>query len=385
MKNRIRNINILVILLVTVFLIIPRDVLADTTCTYSYSRDSLSGAPAGTVNCNFSNSGTFSCIRKEDNKTMKILNLSSKNASSNIILKDWFAQNNKCPSYAVINTKGTEIVFADTYENGEQIQTSGSINGAVRLTTEQNATDTEEYNNAVCSNYSRILTDAVNHLQGQKNRYENLGCHNLTVITEEESSGVYIYNTEKISDCDSILDASVSYANTAISNLNSFVYDDCLSADSAEYRDYFNKFTSYKNNAISVSNNISSQFESIQNSNNQNSNNQNSNSNIQVGDVNCTSLLGSVPEDGSDNGSVAWLLNKFFLYFKICVPIIVLIFSTVDFVKAIILNNDDNMKKAYNKLIIRIIIAILLFLVPHLVQLLLTIFGIDANGICIVE
>lgn len=106
--------------------------------------------------------------------------------------------------------------------------------------------------------------------------------------------------------------------------------------------------------------------------------------NFQIGDVNCTSLLGDVPEDGSDNGSVSWLLNKFFMYFKICVPIIVLIFSTVDFVKAIILNNDDNMKKAYNKLIIRIIIAIVLFLVPHLVQLLLTIFGMDANGICIV-
>lgn len=376
MRNRIRNINILVILLVSVFLIIPRDVLADTTCTYSYSRDSLSGAPAGTVNCNFGNSGTFSCIRKEDKKTMKILNLSSKNASSNIILKDWFAQNNKCPSYAVINTKGTEIVFADTYENGEQIQTSGSINGAVRLTTEQNATDTEEYNNAVCSNYSRILTDAVNHLQGQKDRYENLGCHNLTVITEEEADTTYYYNSEQISNCDSILDASVSYVNTAISNLNGFVYDDCLSADSAEYRDYLNKFTDYKNSAITAINNISSQF-----GNNQNSNG----TNIQVGDVNCTSLLGSTPEDGSDNGSVAWLLNKFFLYFKICVPIIVLIFSTVDFVKAIILNNDDNTKKAYNKLIIRIIIAILLFLVPHLVQLLLTIFGIDANGICIVE
>lgn len=101
--------------------------------------------------------------------------------------------------------------------------------------------------------------------------------------------------------------------------------------------------------------------------------------------VDCQSLIGTVSDDGSDNGSLAWILNKLLKYIKIIGPIIVLLLSSYEFLMAIISNNDDNMKKAQNRLIKRIILAVALFLIPSIVSLLLNIFGFNGDGICIVS
>ena len=45
-------------------------------------------------------------------------------------------------------------------------------------------------------------------------------------------------------------------------------------------------------------------------------------------------------------------------------------------------NDDDSMKKAQKKLMIRLILAVALFLVPTLVTVLLNIFGITTNETC---
>lgn len=90
----------------------------------------------------------------------------------------------------------------------------------------------------------------------------------------------------------------------------------------------------------------------------------------------CTSLLG----DPEDQESLAWLIKKFSLYFKIAAPIIVLILSIVDFVKAIMFNDEETMKKAQKKLTTRIILAIVLFMVPDLINLLFDIFGLTSSN-----
>lgn len=90
----------------------------------------------------------------------------------------------------------------------------------------------------------------------------------------------------------------------------------------------------------------------------------------------CTSLLG----DPEDDDSLAWLINKILLYFKIIVPIIILILSSIDFIKAMIINDDDTMKKAQKKLITRIILAISLFLVSDIMPLLFDIFGLTSDN-----
>ncbi len=90
------------------------------------------------------------------------------------------------------------------------------------------------------------------------------------------------------------------------------------------------------------------------------------------------SLLGNY----NDEDSVAWLIQKIFNYIKIIGPFIVVVMSGIDFAKVIVTGDDEGMKKAQNKLIIRLILAASLFVLPDLVSALLEIFGITSSGIC---
>lgn len=101
-------------------------------------------------------------------------------------------------------------------------------------------------------------------------------------------------------------------------------------------------------------------------------NNSNSNTVSTTDSEECNALLG----DKEKEESVAWLVQKLLDYLKILGPILVVILSSVDFATAIISSNDDTMKKAQKKLITRLIAAVLLFLVPTIVEVLLDIFGI---------
>lgn len=92
-----------------------------------------------------------------------------------------------------------------------------------------------------------------------------------------------------------------------------------------------------------------------------------SKSNSILGDVDC--------ED-----SVAWLVQQILNYIKIIGPILVVLLSSVDFIKVIVKSDDEAMAKAQKKLIMRLILAVLLFLIPTLVQTVLQIFGITGSS-----
>ena len=89
-------------------------------------------------------------------------------------------------------------------------------------------------------------------------------------------------------------------------------------------------------------------------------------------------ILGSPEEEDS----VAWLLQKILDYLRILGPIIILVMSGIDFIKAILASDEETLQKSYKKLITRLILAIVLFFVPMLVELLLEIFGIMGDPIC---
>lgn len=95
-------------------------------------------------------------------------------------------------------------------------------------------------------------------------------------------------------------------------------------------------------------------------------------------DADCNSLLGSTQNEES----VAWLLQQLLNYVKILGPILVVILSSLDFAKAIVASDDENMKKAERKLMVRLILAVALFLIPILVSVLLDVFGITTDQIC---
>ena len=84
----------------------------------------------------------------------------------------------------------------------------------------------------------------------------------------------------------------------------------------------------------------------------------------------------------SDPNSVAWLLQKLLNYIKVLGPILVIVLSSVDFMKVIIKSDDDAMQKAGKKLGYRLILAALLFFIPTVVEVLLGIFGITSDPTC---
>lgn len=91
-----------------------------------------------------------------------------------------------------------------------------------------------------------------------------------------------------------------------------------------------------------------------------------------------TGILGSV----NDEDSVAWLLQQILNYIKILGPSIAIVLGSVDFAKAIIASDEENMKKTQKKFINRLVAAALLFFVPLLVQIMLSLFGFTTDVTC---
>lgn len=81
----------------------------------------------------------------------------------------------------------------------------------------------------------------------------------------------------------------------------------------------------------------------------------------------CEELLGSDTPEGKE------LINLIKIVVRIVfilIPIIVIIFTTIDFTKAIF-SGEDDMKKAKGKLFKRLLIAVVIFLIPTLIKLIL--------------
>ena len=77
--------------------------------------------------------------------------------------------------------------------------------------------------------------------------------------------------------------------------------------------------------------------------------------------------------------STAWLLQELFSIVKYLGPFLLLVLSSIDFIKAIILSDDETMKKAQKRLLIRAVLVVVLFLVPDSIFVILQIFDIVGN------
>ena len=66
-------------------------------------------------------------------------------------------------------------------------------------------------------------------------------------------------------------------------------------------------------------------------------------------------------------------IGKYLNIIKIAVPLILIGFGIMDFTKAVFAGDSDEMKKAQKKFLLRIVIAILFFLLPFLIKILLSI------------
>ena len=77
---------------------------------------------------------------------------------------------------------------------------------------------------------------------------------------------------------------------------------------------------------------------------------------------NCEQLIGE---------SAQKLINTFMKWIRIIVPILLIVFGIIDFATAVFSSKEDDMKKRRETFIKRIVAAVLVFLAPILVNLLL--------------
>ena len=93
---------------------------------------------------------------------------------------------------------------------------------------------------------------------------------------------------------------------------------------------------------------------------------------IDQGEMDCDGLL---------SGQTGLFLQNTLDFIKFLVPIIIIVFTIIDFVKAVASQDDKEVKKASNKLLKRIIIGIVIFLLPSLLKYALKIADIP-YGTC---
>lgn len=86
---------------------------------------------------------------------------------------------------------------------------------------------------------------------------------------------------------------------------------------------------------------------------------------------NCETIFG----DPNQTDTLAYLIQKILNYIKVIGPILVVVLSSLDFIKIILTSDDENMKKAQIKLGKRLIAALLLFLLPVLVSLIFNVIN----------
>ena len=92
-------------------------------------------------------------------------------------------------------------------------------------------------------------------------------------------------------------------------------------------------------------------------------------------DGNCDGVFG----DPNRPGSLGNMIREYLGWFRILAPVLVIAFGSVDLFKAVIASNPDQIKKAQNDFIRRLVIGVGLFFIPSLVNLIIYMSG---SGAC---
>ena len=94
-------------------------------------------------------------------------------------------------------------------------------------------------------------------------------------------------------------------------------------------------------------------------------------------EVNCDEIFGSK----NDEESIAYLVNEILKYPRYIVPVLLILFGTLDFFKAVIAGKEDEMKKAQKTFIKRVIVGVAVFLIPVIINALMWLADIAWEGL----
>ena len=82
---------------------------------------------------------------------------------------------------------------------------------------------------------------------------------------------------------------------------------------------------------------------------------------------------------GNEDSKTVAIFRKLYKYLKVLIPVLIILLGIVDFIKVVVTGKDDDMKKAINRFVKRIIVAVIFVLVPVLIQLFINISGLTSE------
>ena len=92
-----------------------------------------------------------------------------------------------------------------------------------------------------------------------------------------------------------------------------------------------------------------------------------------------TNILASFCND--DSMKIFKFIGTIITFIKIIVPIILVIMGSIDLAKAVMAQKDDEIKKGYQSLMKRVIVAVIIFFLPSLVSMIIGLVGEEENSV----
>ena len=81
------------------------------------------------------------------------------------------------------------------------------------------------------------------------------------------------------------------------------------------------------------------------------------------------------------SGTIPYVVHTIVIIIKIVVPVLLVIFGSIDFLKAVIAQKEDEIKKGQQTFIKRLIAAVIVFFVVQIVQLIISFASGDDTDI----
>ena len=378
-KKRLLS-SVILALMIGVFLV-PNGVEAATQCKYSWTSKLI-----GTDSNGATMTGEFILSTGDDEKRLTVATSPITSRPAEFANKNGIAlnSNGSCPSISIYvkNTSGSFKIYKNK---------TNCINGALTIdsrcssdlkgtklsgnTSNSNANNSgiqfelSSSSNSECKYTRKIVNSATN---------DTLSARNITIKKKSNNKVSGNCTTAGGGSCTLSVDVPNKFYNNNTFTCPKYIYtrSKAVGKEGVNFNTTVYDTGGETDNNKSTTNENGEVVDSNGNSNNKTFNNNATLDGLNQKYDNCSQLI-----DMSE-GKFGWLLQKILNYIKIAGPILVVLLSAVDFIKAMASSDENVFKKAQSRLTIRLIAALALFLVPSLVQLLLGLINGISNPTC---
>lgn len=335
------------------------------TCEYFKPKDSFSNTQAAGVLCDIYSDYSHQCYMKvgSESATRSSNKEKIQNWGKAIGLtwqaKEYVQKNNKCPDYMLIKM--------DNGIDGYELHAAENMSDLMNLTYTLNG-----------QRYQATLK-GIEISDDAKKKAEN----EVKAYTEAINNTINNYSIESCAEQDKTI-TKYNKCKTIISNLKNNISEWNTNVYNWIQQGYFTEADEIIQNyraAVRTSENFFNKSDQELEEKNKEIQNELGIGDGSKEDLDIGFVTGNLNCDGIFSREFGKILKQIMDIIKFIVPILIIGLSIVDFIKALAAQNQDELKKSANKLVIRLIIGILIFVLPTLLEFLLKQAGIEF-GVC---